>query len=147
MDLYEALKSGTSSEELLNAFNKELDAAKTRIKEEKATAAKEKEREQTLNTSRYAFAYALNDYAKAILNKDEPFEEDEDLFIDNLEEALIEFEKEMKKTFEISNKLDKIFKTEKTKKSVPANRIYTNAKPELRSTDDEVINAFLNSLK
>lgn len=143
MDLYEALKSGTSSEELLNAFNKELDAAKTRIKEEKATAAKEKERERALNTSRYAFAYALNDYAKAILNRDEPFEEDEDLFIDNLEEALIEFEKEMKKTFEFSDKLEKIFKaTEKKeeKKFIPFNNYSANS-------DDEIINSFLRSLK
>lgn len=141
MDLYEALKTGTSSEELLNAFNKELAAAKTRIEKEEATAAKE--REQELNTSRYAFACALNDYAKAILNRDEPFEEDEDLFIDNLEEALVEFEKEMKKTFELSNKLEKIFKTTEKKEKkefIPFNNYSANH-------DDEIINSFLRSLK
>lgn len=143
MDLYEALKTGTSSDELLNAFNKELAAAKTRIEKEEATAAKEKEREQELNTSRYAFACALNDYAKAILNRDEPFEEDEDLFIDNLEEALVEFEKEMKKTFELSNKLEKIFKTTEKKEKkefIPFNNYSANH-------DDEIINSFLRSLK
>ena len=42
MDLYEALKAGTSEEELLKAFHKDLDEANARIAaEEEAAADKE----------------------------------------------------------------------------------------------------------
>lgn len=59
MDLYQALKNGTSEEELRETFNKDLALARARIKQEseaeKKRAAARKTLEDAINT--YADAY------------------------------------------------------------------------------------------
>ena len=74
MDLYEALKSGVSEEELLKGFNKDLTEAKEKItkeiEKEKAEkeAQAEKARKARLAEYRHEAAAALCDYLRFGLN-------------------------------------------------------------------------------
>lgn len=99
MDLYEALKSGTSAEELLQTFHKDLNAAKDRIaaeeKQAKEAAAKKQEQEEYLADCRVVLADALVNYADAIC--DMQGAGSTDLKFEDVEEALIQFEKNLDK--------------------------------------------------
>lgn len=77
MDLYDALKAGTSADDLLKQFHKELDAAKTRIKQEEDNA-------RFLDAARYNLAEAIVDYVDAWLGPDGGA----DLFISDAEEVV-----------------------------------------------------------
>ena len=59
MDLYEALKSGTSADELVATFTKELEAAKAKLKEET-------EAERMLSYHRSCLADAIYDYISTL---------------------------------------------------------------------------------
>ncbi len=74
MDLYEALKNGTSREELVATFNKELDEASDRLQEEKeAITAKNKK----LTDARKLLTAAIRNYAE-VYGFDFAFTEDSD---------------------------------------------------------------------
>ena len=135
MDLYEALKSGTSEEELLKAFHKDLDAANARIAaEQEATVNKE------LTDCRKSLAEAIIKYTKILLGEKDL---DESLSTESIVETLKEFEKEMKQTVTFSKKLDKIFEKTKNKNGKPA-----GIKVTAHSDDDDYIIAqFIKSLK
>lgn len=135
MDLYEALKAGTSAEELLKAFHKDLDEANARIAaEEEAAADKE-----YLADCRECLAEAIIDYLEAFLGEDS----DESFSVESVIKTLEEFEKEMEQTVAISKRLDKIF--EKTKSD---NKKPVGIKVTTRSVDDDdIIAQFLKSLK
>ena len=134
MDLYEALKAGTSEEELLKAFHKDLDEANARIAaEEEAAADKE-----YLANCRECLAEAIIEYTKALLGDDL----DESISIEYIIKLLKEFEEDMKQTVTFSKKLNKVF--EKT------NNEPIGIKDTTRSVvddDDDIITQFLKSLK
>lgn len=135
MDLYEALKAGTSAEELLKAFHKDLDEANARIAaEEEAAADKE-----YLADCRECLAEAIIEYAKAFLGEDL----DESFSVKSVVETLEGFEKEMEQAVAFSKKLDKIFKEAKNEGKKPV-----GIKVTTRSIDDDdIIAKFLESLK
>ena len=135
MDLYEALKAGTSAEELLKAFHKDLDEANARIAaEEEAAADKE-----YLADCRECLAEAIIEYAKAFLGEDL----DEAFSVESVVETLEGFEKEMEQAVAFSKKLDKMFKEAMSKNKKPV-----GTKVTTRSVnDDDVIAKFLKSLK
>lgn len=135
MDLYEALKAGTSEEELLKAFHKDLDEANARIAaEEEAAADKE-----YLADCRECLAEAIIEYAKAFLGEDL----DEAFSVESVVETLEGFEKEMEQAVAFSKKLDKMFKEAKSENKKPV-----GIKVTTRSVnDDDVIAKFLKSLK
>ena len=135
MDLYEALKAGTSAEELLKAFHKDLDEANARIAaEEEAAADKE-----YLADCRECLAEAIIEYAKAFLGEDL----DESFSVESVVETLEGFEKEMEQTIAFSKKLDKILKEAKSENKKPV-----GIKVKTRSVDDDdIIAQFLKSLK
>ena len=89
MDLYEALKAGTSEEELLRAFHKDLDQANARIAAEEEAAANE----EYLTDCRDQLVEALTEYVEALLGEDL----NESLPVDYIIESLKEFEKEIAK--------------------------------------------------
>ena len=111
MDLYEALKSGTSAEELLQTFNKELDAAKDRVaaeeKEAKEAAAKKQEQEEYVADCRVVLADAIVNYADAICDMQEAGSTD--LKFEDVEEALIQFEKSLEKANASLNVWDELW--------------------------------------
>ena len=135
MDLYEALKAGTSAEELLKAFHKDLDEANARIAaEEEAAADKE-----YLADCRECLAEAIIEYAKAFLGEDL----DKSFSIESVVETLEGFEKEMEQAVAFSKKLDKILKEAKNENKKPV-----GIKVTTRSVDDDdIIAQFLKNLK
>lgn len=136
MDLYEALKAGTSAEELLKAFHKDLDEANARIAaEEEAAADKE-----YLADCRECLAEAIIEYAKAFLGEDL----DESISIEYIIKFLKEFEEDMKQTVTFSKKLDKMFKETKNENKKP---VGIKATTRSINDDDDIITQFLKSLK
>ena len=135
MDLYEALKAGTSEEELLKAFHKDLDEASARIAaEEEAAADKE-----YLADCRECLAEAIIEYAKALLGEDL----DESFSVKSVVETLEGFEKEMEQAVAFSKKLDKMLEKAKNEGKKPV-----GIKVTTRSIDDDdIIAQFLKSLK
>ena len=135
MDLYEALKAGTSAEELLKAFHKDLDEANARIAaEEEAAADKE-----YLADCRECLAEAIIEYAKAFLDEDL----DESFSVESVVETLEGFEKEMEQAVVFSKKLDKMLKEAKNEGKKPVGIKVTTHSID----DDDVIAKFLKSLK
>ena len=135
MDLYEALKAGTSEEELLKAFHKDLDEANARIAaEQEATADKE-----YLTNCRECLAEAVIEYAKAFLGEDL----DESFSVKFVVETLEGFEKEMEQAVAFSKKLDKTLKETKSEGKKPVGIKVTTHSVD----DDDVIAKFLKSLK
>ena len=131
MDLYEALKSGTSEEELLKAFHKDLDEAKERI------AAEQEADKEYLADCRECLADAIFDYAEALLGENL----DESFSVKYITETLERFEKEMEQAINLSKRLDKIFEKAKSEDKEPV-----GIKATIYS-DDDVIAKFLKSLK
>ena len=135
MDLYEALKAGTSEEELLKAFHKDLDEANARIAaEEEAAADKE-----YLADCRECLAEAIIEYVKAFLGEDL----DESFSVKSVVETLEGFEKEMEQAVAFSKKLDKMLKETKSEGKKPVGIKVTTHSID----DDDVIAKFLKSLK
>ena len=135
MDLYEALKAGTSAEELLKAFHKDLDEANARIAAEQEAAADK----EYLADCRECLADAIIEYAKAFLGEDL----DESFSVESVVETLEGFEKEMEQAVAFSKKLDKILKETKSENKKPV-----GIKVTTRSIDDDdIIAQFLKSLK
>lgn len=135
MDLYEALKAGTSEEELLKAFHKDLDEANARIAAEEEAADKE-----YLADCREYLAEAILEYTKALLGEDL----DESISVKSVVETLEGFEKEMEQTVTLSKKLDKILKEAKSENKKPVGiKVTTHSIDD----DDDIIAQFLKSLK
>ena len=136
MDLYEALKAGTSEEELLKAFHKDLDEANARIAaEEEAAADKE-----YLADCRECLAEAIIEYVKAFLSEDL----DESFSVKSVVETLEGFEKEMEQAVAFSKKLDKILEKAKSENKKPVGIKVTTRSID---DDDDIITQFLKSLK
>ena len=135
MDLYEALKAGTSEEELLNAFYKDLDEANARIAAEQETTADK----EYLANCRDSLAEAILEYTKALLGEDL----DESISVKSVTETLKGLEEDVKQTVALSKKLDKILKEAKSENKKPV-----GIKGTTRSIDDDdIIAQFLKSLK
>lgn len=141
MDLYEALKSGTSAQELEDAFYKELNDAREKVAEEaikQAEEAAKKIREaeaaalnkEYLDHTRYNLADALVAYAEALTG---------DFGLKELDvyESCVTSVEEILKLFEVEANSPKQEKEEK--------KPSFNLKHNL--DDDDIIAAFLSSLK
>lgn len=136
MDLYEALKAGTSAEELLTAFHKELDEASERI----AAETKASEHDEYLEEARYELAEAIATYTEAFLGDDL---EDEVLSVEDIEQVLVKFEDEMANAIKFQKKLESTLQKAKEENKKPI-----GVKITTRSlNDDDVIARFLKSLK
>ena len=96
MDLYEALKAGTSQEELVATFEKQLNAAKERLKQEKV-------RETKLDASRSKLASALIEFMCSCFGED-LFDE---LTPEEVEDVLKKIEREAKDAKGVSVKFEK----------------------------------------
>ena len=134
MDLYEALKAGTSEKELLEAFHKDLEAANARIAAEQEAAANK----EYLADCRKCLAELIVEYAEAFLGESL----DESFSVESVVETLKGFEKEMEQTIAFSKRLDKILEEAKSEGKKPV-----GIKVTTRSDDDDIITQFLKSLK
>lgn len=126
MDLYEALKAGSSAEQLLRAFNEDLEKANTRLKEEKEVAEK-----NLLNKSRKELAKAMNEYFK-LLFKDSLKDDGYAFSEKDVEKILFDFEKNMNKILEGTEYIKSFVELTKENKD--------------ENNDEAVIRAFLSTL-
>ena len=136
MDLYEALKAGTSEEELLKAFHKDLDEANARIAAEQETTADK----EYLANCRDSLVEAVLEYTKALLGEDL----DESISVKSVTETLKELEEDVKRAVTLSKKLDKILEKAKSENKKP---VGIKATTRSIDDDDDIIAQFLNSLK
>ena len=128
MDLYEALKAGTSCDELVKTFQKELDAAKAKLDKEAETR-----KNQELDKIRANLAIDIRDYLAYLIG-----EEYVDSFSDkDIYDTLHSLEDSMKEIAALYN--DLLVSTKATSK--PKENT-TKAK----RTDDEIIKDFLSFL-
>jgi hypothetical protein len=159
MDLYEALKSGTSEEQLLKMFHRDLDAATARIAKEKEAEEKAAANAEYLSDCREVLANDIVDYIKAFLGEGNCA-----LSIDETINLLKEFEKEMKKAKEFSDKINETLTRAKKENKKPAGTDFfthlinnsdepwryttsSHNKSKNESDDDDIIAAFIESLK
>ena len=145
MDLYEALKNGTSAEELISAFNKDMEAAKKRLEQEK-----KKEKTEARNKSRSKFASAILDYFASCL--------DESCYalptVTELEELLKGFEEEMQGSMGLIDELSRsLVNNKKEPVGVEIKTYSTDPKNEHKrrsrtnyDIDTQILNAFIKGL-
>ena len=139
MDLYEALKAGTSAEELLKAFHKDLDEANARIAAEQQQQEEAAADKEYLTDCRKRLVEAIIEYAEALFGEDL----DESFSTESVVKTLKGFEKEAKQTIAFSKKLDKILEKAKSENKKPVGiKITTHS-----IDDDDIIARFLKSLK
>lgn len=167
MDLYEALKSGLSADELENQFLTDLAAAKARYEKEEdekkktEKEAEEKRKAEEIALTRSIAADSLAEYFEAVLGA----EKCKGVTAKTIEQDLKDLEINWKKTINWSellnsgfltnfdkywDELNKILKTDsskekaKTKEEKPIKKISFDTKFK---TDDDIIKEFLESLK
>ena len=166
MDLYEALKSGLSADELENQFLTDLAAAKARYKKEEdekkkaEKEAEEKRKAEEIALTRSIAADSLADYFEAVYGP----ENCKCVTAKTIEQDLKDLEVNWKKTLDWTKKLNSGFVTnfdkywseldkiltnsskvkEKTKEEKLKNKITFDTKFK---TDDDIIKEFLESLK
>ena len=138
MELYEALKSGTSAEDLEAAFRRELTKAQERVAEEAAEEEQKKEEERLLEieSNREELAESIYNYVCALVGEDNV-----ELDIEEIKDTIMEYEKEMVGIYNVTKKIDSIFNDIK-KGKVPAGVELIHKKMD----DEDVIKKFLESL-
>ena len=128
MDLYEALKAGTSCDELVKTFQKELDAAKAKLDKEAETR-----KNQELDKIRADLAMNIRDYLAYVVG-----EEYADSFSDkDIYDTLYSLENSMKEIAALYN--DLLVSTKATSKP-------KENTTKTKRTDDEIIKDFLSFL-
>jgi len=118
MDLYEALKAGTSPDELERKFQEEL-----------AAARKKYYAEEDLNDTREELAAEIIDYLALVLGKDFV----KDFSVKDIVEMLKSMEKDLKTGYNVIKKLDKNMKA--------------SGSLSIDKSDEDIINAFLKELR
>ena len=118
MDLYEALKAGTSPDELERKFQEELAAARKKYYDE-----------EDLNATREELAAEIIEYLSLVIGK----EFVKDITIKDVVEALKSIEKDLKASSLFLRNLDR-------------NKTFTSSL-SINKSDEDIINAFLKGLK
>ena len=139
MDLYEALKSGTSEDELQKSFDEELAKARMRIAAEKKKEKEEslkKAKQQQVDYCREALAESILEYADSLFGSDilaiYP--------IEDVEEELKNFEKEVDNLYDLLSTFNDLLK--KAEVETPSLKVKKSSR-----SDDDIIQSFLESLK
>lgn len=139
MDLYEALKAGTSAEDLKKTFEKDLDQALTRIAADKEAKEREAAKQADIKAARNDLMDALVTYTGLIC--DEDYNDSESRA--HLEAFLKELEQEMSNVFTLLGLNEK-------KKSNPTEKKPTIKDPNKwafkATVDDEALRDFLKNL-
>ena len=123
MDLYEALKNGTTPEELVATFHKDLEAAQKKYD-------KEAQSDKALDAARGNLAGAICVYAQALFGEEMDHSDTKDV-----EQLLKDKEKEIKDTVKLLKELKEL--ADNIDSKMPKDK-----KPK---TDDDILKAFLGS--
>lgn len=154
MDLYEALKSGTSEDDLIKTFTKDLAEARMKLaaekkKQQEQRAAAKKIKEQNINKTRDQLINGLVEYCKALFDGNE---KELKASYPNLEADL---EQELKKIEEETEKITDAFSfwTDFFFPNVGSSEISSSQEKKKENNnknnddDDDIIRQFLNSLR
>jgi hypothetical protein len=156
MDLYEALKSGLSADELQNQFMTDLAAAKARYQkeEDEKKEAEKQQREEELNDLRSIVAGDLEDYFEMVFGKENCKNLTAETIAQELKDLESNWEKNLNWITDFNkswDNLEKIFNEtlsknkSKTKEEKPKKKVVFN---DIKfRTDDDIIKEFLDSLK
>jgi len=125
MDLYEALKNGTSADELVATFTKELETAKAKLKEDN-------EAERMLSYHRGRLADAIYDYISALTGAE------------TLSFTIPEIEKELKGVEEDLGPVLTLLSGFQSAKKEDSKLFKTESKTK---TDDDILDQFIKMLK
>lgn len=152
MDLYEALKSGLSVDELQNQFMTDLAAAKARYQkeEDEKKETEKQQRAKELEYRRRIAAEDLEDYFKMIFGAENCKNLTAETIEQDLKDLETSWEKNLNWIIRSWNDLDKIWNTifsnnkSETKEKKPEKKTVFETKIR---TDDDIIKEFLDSLK
>lgn len=86
MDFYDAMKKGTSEEDLVKAFNEALNAAKKKLEDERRTKEEQEKAKKVIDNRRALAANALTSYLTVLYPEAKITKE-------TVEQALSDFEK------------------------------------------------------
>lgn len=98
MDLFEALKSGTSPEKLVAAFEKDLATAKKQFEEYTREEEKKRTKNKRLEIERYKFLISTIEYMCALCDIDSKLILNDKENLEALKESFMKFEREWEET-------------------------------------------------
>lgn len=114
MDLFEALKSGTSPEKLTAAFEKDLATAKKQFEEYTREEEKKKTKNKRLEIERYKFLISTIEYMCTLCDIDSKLILNDKENLEVLKESFMKFEQEWEKT-DTALLIKELFSTEEKK--------------------------------
>lgn len=134
MDFYDAMKKGTSEEELVKAFNEALNAAKKRLEDERRTKEEQEKTKKVIENRRAIAGAALANYLNVLYPETRATRE-------NIEKALADFEK-------LSDSMNGFFaELTSTTKNGKTNTNFNFKRLIDEDNDDAVLDKFFDSFK
>lgn len=134
MDFYDAMKKGTSEEDLVKAFNEALNAAKKKLEDERRTKEEQEKTKKVIDNRRALAAAALTSYLIALDPKTKVTKE-------AIEEALSNYEEFYRRVpSDFLAQFTSITKNGKTKTDISFNKLLSN------DDDDAALDKFFNEL-
>lgn len=133
MDFYDAMKKGTSEEDLVKAFTEALNAAKKKLEDERRTKEEQEKAKKVIDNRRALAANALTSYLTALCPETKITKED-------VEQALSDFEKLSGSMDGFLAKLTSTTKNGKTKTDVSFKKLFNE------DDDDTALDKFFNEL-
>ena len=131
MDFYDAMKKGTSEEDLVKAFNEALNAAKKKLEDERRTKEEQEKAKKVIDNRRALAANALTSYLTVLYPEAKITKE-------TVEQALSDFEKLSGSMNGFLAKLTSTTKNGKTKTDVSFKKFLDD--------DDTALDKFFNEL-
>lgn len=131
MDFYDAMKKGTSEEDLVKAFTEALNAAKKKLEDERRTKEEQEKTKKVIDNRRALAANALTSYLTVLYPETKIAKED-------IEKALSDFEKLSGSMDGFLAKLTSTTKNGKTKTDFSVKKFFDE--------DDVVLDKFFNKL-
>ena len=148
MDLYEALKSGASEDELYDSFKREVAKAQKRITEETAQIAKEKVQQEKLAAARKNAVDAIYSYLDLFFKPYVGETKKEIAPKSTILAALVDWEKDYLSILENLERIKTAFSTKTTAKKdapLPAKSQKTTFFNSMEEKDKDIILDFLKS--
>lgn len=135
MDFYDAMKKGTSEEDLVKAFNEALNAAKKKLEDERRTKEEQEKTKKVIDNRRALAAAALTSYLIALDPKTKVTKE-------AIEEALSNYEEFYRRVpSDFLAQFTSITKNGKTKTDISFNKLLSKD-----DDDDAALDKFFNEL-
>lgn len=134
MDFYDAMKKGTSEEDLVKAFNEALNAAKKKLEDERRTKEEQEKAKKVIDNRRALAANALASYLTVLWPETKTTKEDVEKALRDSEEFFRRYPDSFLAQFTSATKNSKI------KTDVSVKKLFNE------DDDDTVLDKFFNEL-